>query len=57
MKPMNKEELEIIDEILDQAIENGLEVEVVYWALKAMKDNPTLQPSEALVLGVTEWIK
>lgn len=54
---MNEEDAKVIDEVLDQAIEAGLEVEVIYWALRTMKDNPKLTPSEAMILGVTEWIK
>lgn len=57
MQQMNEEDAKVIDEVLDQAIEAGLEVEVIYWALRTMKDNPKLTPSEAMILGVTEWIK
>lgn len=54
---MDQNDLQVIDQVLDQAIESGLEVEVIYWALRAMKENSKLTPSEAMVLGVTEWIK
>lgn len=50
-------EMQIIDQMLDSAIEFGLEVEVIYWALKYMKENPTISPAEAFALGVTEWVK
>jgi hypothetical protein len=34
-----------------------MEVEVIYFALKYMKENPSVTPAEAFVMGVTEWIK
>jgi len=51
------EQKDIIDKGLDTAIQFGLEVEVIYYALKAMKDNPKLTPAEAFVFGVAEWVK
>ncbi len=50
-------ELDAIGNMLDIALEYGLEVEVIYFALKKMKENPSLNPIEAFTLGVTEWIK
>lgn len=57
LREMNKSDLEIIDKLLDQVIEQGLEVECIYWALKAMQEDPTLTPAEAFALGLAEWIK
>lgn len=57
MQTMSKNELDVISEVLDQAIEHGLEVEVIYWALKAMQQDPTMKPSEAMALGILEWVK
>lgn len=57
LREMNKEDLEAIDVLLDQVIEQGLEVECIYWALKAMQENPTLRPGQAFALGLAEWIK
>ena len=51
------EQMEAIDQMLDSAIEFGLEVEVIYWALKYMKEDPTVTPAEAFALGVAEWLK
>jgi predicted RNA methylase len=48
---------DVIDQGLDTAIQFGLEVEVIYYALKAMKENPQLTPAEAFVFGVAEWVK
>jgi hypothetical protein len=50
-------ELEAIGKLLDTSLEYGFEVEVIYYALKTMKENPTLNPVEAFTLGVTEFIK
>ena len=54
---MNQEDIQIIDSLLDQVIEAGMEVECIYWALKAMQENPTLTPGEAFALGLAEWVK
>jgi len=52
-----KEELELIGNQLDMALEYGLELEVIYYALKTMKENPNLTPAQAFALGVTEFVK
>jgi len=57
MEQTTESELNLISDILDQSLEVGLEVEVIYWALKAMQKDPKLTPSAAMLLGVTEWIK
>lgn len=57
LNEMNKNDIEIIDKLLDQVIEQGLEVECIYWALKAMQENPALTPGEAFAIGLAEWIK
>lgn len=51
------EEIELIDKMLDTAIEFGLEVEVIYWALNYMKQDPTVTPAQAFALGISEWVK
>jgi hypothetical protein len=57
MQQTEEMEMDLIGKVLDQALEAGLELEVIYWALIAMKKNPELTPAQAMVLGVTEWIK
>jgi hypothetical protein len=57
LNEMKKEDLEIIDKLLDQVIEAGMEVECIYWSLKAMQENPALTPGEAFALGLAEWVK
>ena len=46
-----------INSLLKDAIENGMENEVVQWALKEMKDDPRLTPAMALRYGYLEWVK
>ena len=57
LNEMNGHDLEIIDQLLDQVIADGFEVECIYWALRLMKEDPTLTPGEAFALGIAEWIK
>jgi len=52
-----EQEVDIISKGLDTALEFGLEVEVIYKALEAMKIDPTLSPAEAFISGVKEWVK
>ena len=51
------EELNTVKNALDQSRECGLDTEVVVWALKCMKEDPTLTVSEAIELGFWEWAK
>lgn len=54
---------DIIDEagwiktMLDEAIEHGLEIEVVQFALKAQRENPEMTPAMAMRIGYCEWVK
>ena len=51
------EEMQAIGDMLDTALEFGLEVEVIYHALQYVRENPKASPAQAFALGVTEWIK
>lgn len=42
---------------LANAYQMSLEVEVVTWALKYMKENPSLTIDEAITMGYYEWVK
>lgn len=53
----DKEQMEVIDHMLDSAMQFGLEVEVIYWSLKYIKENPNVTPAEAFALGITEWVR
>ena len=48
-------ELSGISTILKEAYSNGLAIEVIYFALKAMKSNPSLTVVEAMICGCDEW--
>jgi len=50
-------EMQVIGDLLDTALEFGMEIEVIYSALKYIKENPSASPAEAFALGVTEWVK
>lgn len=49
--------MDYVSEILEEARQHGLEVEVVTWALKAMKENPSLSLVEAITEGYENWLK
>lgn len=51
-----KTEMKVIALLLEEAINNGLETEVVYTALKTMQEDNTLSPAQALQEGMNEWI-
>ncbi len=50
-------EMDAVAIALEQSREEGLEVEVVTWALRYMKNDPTLTISEAITMGYYEWVK
>lgn len=52
-----QEQLDGIGKMLDTSLEYGLELEVIYFSLQKMKENPNLLPVEAFALGVTEFVK
>ena len=54
---MTPQEMQIIQLMLSEAHENGLTFEVVTFALKYMKENPSLSITEALEMGYVNWIK
>ena len=51
------EDTHFVQSMLNEAALYGLQVEAVYWALKAMKENPTLTVVEAMEIGYSEYIK
>jgi hypothetical protein len=52
-----QDELRSIGKSIEDAAEYGLEAEVVYTALHYMKEDTNLTPSQAIQLGLEEWIK
>lgn len=51
----NLNEMDILGTLLKNAQDVNLEVEVVYFALKVMKKDPSLTTAEALAIGCEEW--
>jgi len=50
-------DMKVISVLLDEAMEQGLEVEIIYQALKAMRDDDALTPAQAFQEAMNEWIK
>ena len=50
-------DMDTIAMVLEQSSEENLAVEVVTWALRYMKENPSLTISEAITMGFYEWVK
>jgi len=50
-------EMKVISVLLDEAMDSGLEVEVIYTALKAMREDDSITPAQAFQAGMDEWIK
>lgn len=51
------DELWVVSDCLEDAQKYGLEAEVVTFALKYMKQDPTLSISAAITYGYDEWLK
>jgi hypothetical protein len=51
------DELLVVADLLDEAKTYGLEAEVVYFALKYLKQDPTLSIIQAITYGYDEWVK
>lgn len=56
---MTKDEttLEVIYNCLQESAKYGLQSEVVFFAILAMKTDPDMLISEAMLEGFNEWIK
>jgi predicted RNA methylase len=50
-------EMKVISVLLDEAMNEGLEVEVIYSALKVMREEETMTPSQAFQEAMNEWVK
>jgi hypothetical protein len=48
--------LEVVDLVLKDAIDFGMETKVVTWALKLMKNNPDLDISDAIIQSYDTYI-
>lgn len=49
--------LDYVKYTLEEAKEWHMETEVVVWALKYMKDDPTLTIKQAMAYSFNDWIK
>ena len=54
-KVMNEVQGKLAGEILSQAMYHGLEVEVVLEAMQMIKDDPSLDSTQALSMAAYEW--
>jgi hypothetical protein len=50
-------EMKVISVLLDEVLEYGMEVEVIYYALKLMREDDSLSPAQAFQEAVNEFIK
>lgn len=50
-------EIDIVAESLELAREHGLEAEVVTWALRTIKEDPSLEIEHAIKIALGEWVK
>lgn len=50
-------DIAIISTLLDEALEHGLEVEVIYLALKTIREDDAISPSAAFQYAYEEIIK
>jgi predicted RNA methylase len=49
--------MKVISVLLDEAMEMGLEVEVIYSALKTMREDDSITPAQAFQEAINEWVK
>ena len=49
--------MDVVTYVLHEADDFGIAAEVVTEALRIMKESPKLQISDAIVLGLEEWIQ
>ena len=48
-------DLEAVNEALETAHDYNLELEVVWSALRAVKNDPSLSIADAMAMGLNEW--
>jgi hypothetical protein len=51
------EQISLISDLLNGSKEHALDPEIIFYALKSMKENPELEPYEAFAIGHSEWMK
>ena len=55
--PANPHQICLISDLLSRMGTIGLEAEIVFSSLQAMRENPNLEPYEAMSIGFSEWVK
>jgi predicted RNA methylase len=50
-------DMKVISVLLDEAMEHGLEIEVIYSALKTMREDDVITPAQAMQYAIDEWVK
>ena len=50
-------DMKVIGILLDEAMEHGLEIEVIYEALKTMREDDAITPAQAMQVAMDEWVK
>jgi len=56
-RPGTIEQISLIGDLLNESKEYALDPEVIFYALKSIRENPELEPYEAFAIGHSEWIK
>ena len=47
----------IVESVLHDARDLKIETQVVTWALKLMKQDPSINISDAMIMGYEEWVR
>ena len=55
--PDTSHQISLISDLLSRMEAVGLEAEIVFSSLEAMRENPSLEPYEAIWIGFSEWTK
>lgn len=55
--PSETAQIDLMKDLIKESSENGLGSEIIFSALKAMKNDPSLDPYQAFSIGYSEWIK
>lgn len=55
--PSETAQIDLMGDLIKDSFDSGLESEVIFFALKSMKNDPSLDPYQALSMGYMEWVK
>jgi hypothetical protein len=50
-------DMKLIAMLLEEAMNCGLEIEVIYSALKVMREDDAITPAQAFQHAIDEWVK